>query len=90
MTLNAQEPETEAVSDEELPVAAPADLGETESVSEDELPPDSDKKKKSGAKSLNKTPEKKIKAEGGSKCFLQYSIKFLKCKTDSLTCSLYF
>lgn len=62
-----QEPETEAVSDEELPVAAPADLGETESVSEDELPPDGDKKKKSGAKSMNKTPEKKAKAEGGSK-----------------------
>ncbi|KAL0116599.1 hypothetical protein PUN28_009913 [Cardiocondyla obscurior] len=63
----AKEPETEAVSDEELPVAAPADLGETESVSEDELPPDSDKKKKSGAKSLNKTPEKKTKVEGGTK-----------------------
>ncbi|XP_077265625.1 pre-mRNA processing factor 39 [Temnothorax americanus] len=62
----AKEPETEAVSDEELPVAAPADLGETESVSEDELPPDSDKKKKSAAK-LNKTPEKKIKAEAGTK-----------------------
>lgn len=60
-----QEPETEAVSDEELPVAAPADLGETESVSEDELPPESDKKKKAGAKSM-KTPEKKVKAEGGS------------------------
>ncbi|XP_012538436.1 pre-mRNA-processing factor 39 isoform X3 [Monomorium pharaonis] len=63
----AKEPETEAVSDEELPVAAPADLGETESVSEDELPPDSEKKKKSGAKSINKTPEKKIKAESGTK-----------------------
>ncbi|XP_011688921.1 PREDICTED: pre-mRNA-processing factor 39 [Wasmannia auropunctata] len=62
----AKEPETEAVSDEELPVAAPADLGETESVSEDELPPDSDKKKKSGAKSI-KTPEKKTKVEGGTK-----------------------
>lgn len=62
----AKEPETEAVSDEELPVAAPADLGETESVSEDELPPDSDKKKKGGTK-LNKTPEKKIKTESGTK-----------------------
>ncbi|XP_011859174.1 PREDICTED: pre-mRNA-processing factor 39 [Vollenhovia emeryi] len=62
----AKEPETEAVSDEELPVAAPADLGETESVSEDELPPDSDKKKKSGAKSI-KTTDKKTKAEGGTK-----------------------
>lgn len=67
MILNAQEPETEAVSDEELPVAAPADLGETESVSEDELPPDSDKKRKGGAKSSAKTSEKKIKTEGGSK-----------------------
>lgn len=63
----AKEPETEAVSDEELPVAAPADLGETESVSEDELPPDSDKKKKSGAKLMNKTPEKKAKVESGTK-----------------------
>ncbi|KMQ86887.1 pre-mrna-processing factor 39 [Lasius niger] len=62
----AKEPETEAVSDEELPVAAPADLGETESVSEDELPPDSDKKRKGGAK-LSKTPEKKTKTEGGTK-----------------------
>lgn len=61
-----QEPETEAVSDEELPVAAPADLGETESVSEDELPPDGDKKKKAGAKAV-KAPEKKTKAEAGSK-----------------------
>ena len=65
--INAQEPETEAVSDEELPVAAPADLGETESVSEDELPPDSDKKRK-GAK-LSKTLEKKIKAESGSEYY---------------------
>lgn len=48
-----------------MPVAAPADLGETESVSEDELPPDSDKKKKSGAK-LIKTPDKKTKVESGS------------------------
>ncbi|XP_039314758.1 pre-mRNA-processing factor 39 [Solenopsis invicta] len=63
----AKEPETEAVSDEELPVTAPADLGETESVSEDELPPDSDKKKKSGVKSTNKTPEKKTKVESGTK-----------------------
>jgi len=43
-------------------------LGETESVSEDELPPDSDKKRKSGAKSSSKTPEKKTKVEGGSMC----------------------
>lgn len=64
--LNTQEPETEAVSDEELPVAAPADLGETESVSEDELPPDSEKKKRSAAKSI-KAAEKKAKVEGGSK-----------------------
>ncbi|KAK2575476.1 hypothetical protein KPH14_011205 [Odynerus spinipes] len=63
----AKEPETEAVSDEELPAAAPADLGETESVSEDELPPDSEKKRKSGTKSVNKTPEKKAKVEGGNK-----------------------
>nr|XP_012223407.1 PREDICTED: pre-mRNA-processing factor 39-like [Linepithema humile] len=63
----AKEPETEAVSDEELPAAPPADLGETESVSEDELPPDSDKKRKSGAKSMSKTPEKKAKVEGGIK-----------------------
>ncbi|KYM79991.1 Pre-mRNA-processing factor 39 [Atta colombica] len=62
----AKEPETEAVSDEELPVAGAADLGETESVSEDELPPDSDKKRKHGAKSI-KTLEKKTKAEGGTK-----------------------
>lgn len=62
-----KEPETEAVSDEELPAAAPADLGETESVSEDELPPDSEKKKKSGIKAMSKTPEKKSKTEGGSK-----------------------
>lgn len=61
-----QEPETEAVSDEELPAAAPADLGETESVSEDELPPDSDKKKKGGAKAAAKIAEKKSKAESGS------------------------
>lgn len=53
------------MSDEELPVAAPADLGETESVSEDELPPDSEKKKKGGAKSIVKASEKKVKAEGG-------------------------
>ncbi|XP_066601471.1 pre-mRNA-processing factor 39 isoform X2 [Prorops nasuta] len=63
----AKEPETEAVSDEELPAAAPADLGETESVSEDELPPESEKKKRAGAKSLNKTSEKKNKVEAGSK-----------------------
>ncbi|XP_014488048.1 PREDICTED: pre-mRNA-processing factor 39 [Dinoponera quadriceps] len=63
----AKEPETEAVSDEELPVAAPADLGETESVSEDELPPDSDKKRKGVAKSINKTPDKKAKTESGNK-----------------------
>ncbi|XP_015187611.1 PREDICTED: pre-mRNA-processing factor 39-like [Polistes dominula] len=64
---SAKEPETEAVSDEELPAAAPADLGETESVSEDELPPDSEKKRKSGIKSVNKTMEKKVKTEGGNK-----------------------
>ncbi|KAI4484640.1 hypothetical protein M0804_007206 [Polistes exclamans] len=64
---SAKEPETEAVSDEELPAAAPADLGETESVSEDELPPDSEKKRKSGIKSVNKTMEKKAKTEGGNK-----------------------
>lgn len=56
------------MSDEELPAAAPADLGETESVSEDELPPDSEKKKKSGIKAMSKTPEKKNKTEGTSKC----------------------
>ncbi|CAK9813254.1 Pre-mRNA-processing factor 39 [Anthophora quadrimaculata] len=63
----AKEPETEAVSDEELPAAAPADLGETESVSEDELPLDSEKKKKSGIKTMSKTPEKKNKPEGANK-----------------------
>jgi len=47
-------------------------LGETESVSEDELPPDSDKKKKSGAKSI-KTPEKKTKTEGGGEC-ISYNV----------------
>ncbi|XP_046628060.1 pre-mRNA-processing factor 39 [Neodiprion virginianus] len=64
----AKEPETEAVSDEELPAAAPADLGETESVSEDELPPDSDKKKKAGAKALSKAAadSAKTKPEGGA------------------------
>lgn len=64
--LNYQEPETEAVSDEELPAAAPADLGETESVSEDELPPDSEKKKKG----LKKSAEKKIKIDGTSKLII--------------------
>lgn len=53
------------MSDEELPAAAPADLGETESVSEDELPPDSEKKRK-GMTKLIKTPDKKSKTEGGS------------------------
>ena len=65
--VNEQEPETEAVSDEELPAAAPADLGETESVSEDELPPDADKKKKSSAKAAAKLAEKKSKADAGGK-----------------------
>ncbi|XP_043273471.1 pre-mRNA-processing factor 39 isoform X2 [Venturia canescens] len=63
----AKEPETEAVSDEELPAAPPTDLGETESVSEDELPPDSDKKRRSGAKAAAKLAEKKSKAEGAVK-----------------------
>lgn len=62
-----KEPETEAVSDEELPAAAPADLGETESVSEDELPLDSERKKKSGTKVMNKIAEKKNKTEGTNK-----------------------
>lgn len=53
-----KEPETEAVSDEELPVAPPTDLGETEAVSEDELPLEADKKKKV-ASVVKKTPEKK-------------------------------
>lgn len=50
-----------------MPAAAPADLGETESVSEDELPLDSEKKKKSGTKTMSKTLEKKNKIEGTSK-----------------------
>lgn len=79
MTLNVQEPETEAVSDEELPAAAPADLGETESVSEDELPPDSEKKRKGVAKSISKTPDKKVKVEsGGEYTFNNVSVDFLK------------
>ncbi|KAH0556595.1 pre-mRNA-processing factor 39 [Cotesia glomerata] len=63
----AKEPETEAVSDEELPAAPPADLGETESVSEDELPPESEKKRKAAAKASEKTREKKVKVEAGTK-----------------------
>ncbi|CAG5107059.1 Similar to prpf39: Pre-mRNA-processing factor 39 (Danio rerio) [Cotesia congregata] len=59
--------ETEAVSDEELPAAPPADLGETESVSEDELPPESEKKRKAAAKASEKTREKKVKVEAGTK-----------------------
>lgn len=56
-----QEPETEAVSDEELPAAQPADLGETESVSDDELPVESEKKRK--GKPAKKTSGKKAKSD---------------------------
>lgn len=42
-------------------------MGETESVSEDELPLDSERKKKSGTKVMNKIAEKKNKTEGTSK-----------------------
>lgn len=56
--FSSKEPETEAVSDEELPAAQPADLGETESVSEDELPVESEKKKK-GSKSTGKVEKRK-------------------------------
>lgn len=52
------------MSDEELPAAQPADLGETESVSEDELPIESEKKRK-GSKVASKVPEKKAKLESG-------------------------
>lgn len=44
-----KEPETEAVSDEELPTSG--DLPDTEAVSEDELPPESSDKKKKKKKS---------------------------------------
>lgn len=57
-----KEPETEAVSDEELPAAQLADLGETESVSEDELPLESDRKRK-GSRSSRKSSEKKSKSD---------------------------
>ena len=50
------------MSDEELPVAKPADLGETESVSEDELPLESDRKRK-GTKPTIKVTEKKSKSD---------------------------
>ncbi|XP_063235387.1 pre-mRNA-processing factor 39 isoform X2 [Bacillus rossius redtenbacheri] len=50
-TETAKEPETEAVSDEELPEpAASGDLPETEEVSEDELPPEKTEKKKKDSK----------------------------------------
>lgn len=91
MTLNVQEPETEAVSDEELPAAAPADLGETESVSEDELPPDSEKKRKGVMKSMSKTPDKKSKSESGSEyIFNSISTDFRNLKLATLHISYAF
>lgn len=51
-------------------------MGETESVSEDELPLDSERKKKSGTKVMNKIAEKKNKTEGTSK--KKNLFKFLK------------
>lgn len=85
-----QEPETEAVSDEELPVAAAADLGETESVSEDELPPDGDKKRKGGAKAQSKAAAESAKAKPEGGTGVNHSFNRLMKLFFSLFLSFYF